>query len=105
MSPGVWLVIAVLIAANALYVAAEFAAVGVRRGRVRRLSDDGNWLAKKLLPHVDDSHALDRYVGVSQVGITLSSLMLGAYSQATITLALAPILASTLQLTAVSALS
>ena len=70
----VWTVIAVLILANALYVAAEFAAVGVRRSRVRRLAEDGNWLAARLLPFVETPAALDRYVGASQIGITLSSL-------------------------------
>ena len=82
VSPGVWVVIGLLIAANALYVAAEFGAVGVRRSRVRRMSDDGNLLAQRLLPYVETPAALDRYVGASQIGITLSSLMLGAYAQA-----------------------
>jgi putative hemolysin len=96
---------AVLIVANALYVAGEFAAVGVRRSRVRRLADDGNWLARRLLPHVEDRSALDRYVGTSQIGITLSSLMLGAYAQATLSVWLAPMLESLFGLTAISALS
>jgi CBS domain containing-hemolysin-like protein len=105
MSPLVWVVLAVLIAANALYVAAEFGAVGVRRSRVRRLSEDGHWLARRLLAHVDSPAALDRYVGVSQIGITLSSLMLGAYAQATISLPLAPVLARLFDLTPLTALS
>ena len=99
MSVGVWTVIAVLIVANALYVAAEFGAVGVRRSRVRRMSDDGNWLARRLLPFVDSPAALDRYVGASQIGITLSSLMLGAYAQATLSAPLAPLLAEWFDLT------
>ena len=45
MSVGVWTVITVLIVANALYVAAEFGAVGARRSRIHRMSDDGSWLA------------------------------------------------------------
>ena len=105
MSVTAWLIMAILIAANALYVAGEFAAVGVRRNRVRRLADDGNWLATRLLPHVEDRTALDRYVGTSQIGITLSSLMLGAYAQATISPWLAPIIGQVFGLTAVSALS
>jgi putative hemolysin len=105
VSPGVWLIIAVLIAATALYVAGEFAAVGVRRSRVRRLAEDGNWLAKRLLPHVEDRAALDRYVGTSQIGITLSSLMLGAYAQATVSVWLAPILEGLFGLTDITALS
>ena len=93
MSPATWVVIALLIAANALYVAAEFGAVGVRRNRVRRLCDDGNVFARWLLPFVETPQALDRYVGASQIGITLSSLVLGAYAQATVSAPLAPVVA------------
>lgn len=105
MSSGVWLVITTLILANALYVAAEFAAVGVRRSRIQRLRDDGNWLAGRMMPHLVDPAALDRYVGVSQIGITLSSLMLGAYAQATVSVALAPMLATWFDLTTGTAFS
>jgi CBS domain containing-hemolysin-like protein len=84
--------IAVLILANALYVAAEFGAVGVRRSRVRRMSDDGHPLARRLVRFVEDPVALDRYVGASQIGISATSLMLGAFAQATLTVAFAPIL-------------
>lgn len=98
MSTAVWAVILALILINAFYVAAEFAAVGVRRSRVRQLAEDGHWLARALRPVVDDVHQLDRYVGVSQIGITLSSLILGAFAQATVAVALAPILADWLRL-------
>lgn len=94
MSPTVWAVIFVLILVNALYVAAEFAAVGVRRSRVKHLSEDGHWLARSLMPFINDPANLDRYVAVSQIGITFSSLVLGAYAQATVAVALAPHLAS-----------
>lgn len=94
MSATAWIVFAVLLAANALYVAAEFGAVGVRRSRVRRMSEDGHPLARRLLPFVEDAGALDRYVAASQVGITLSSLVLGAYAQATAAEALGPWLAA-----------
>ncbi|TAK16972.1 MAG: HlyC/CorC family transporter [Acidobacteria bacterium] len=90
MTIGVWIIFAALLAANALYVAAEFGAVGVRRSRVRRLSEDGNVFARRLLPYVEDAAALDRYVAASQIGITLSSLILGAYAHATATPALTP---------------
>jgi CBS domain containing-hemolysin-like protein len=87
------LVIFFLIILTGLYVAAEFAAVGARRSRLRRLAEDGNGLAARILPVVEDAHELDRYIAVSQVGITLSSLILGAYGQA----ALAPVLGPLLQ--------
>jgi len=93
LSITVWIVLALLILANAFYVAGEFGAVGVRRSRVRRLSDDGSFLARKLLPFVQDPGELDRYVAVSQVGITLSSLILGAVAQGTVAVTLVPYLA------------
>ena len=83
-------IIALLILGTALFVAAEFAAVGARRSRLRRLSEDGSTLAARILPVIEDSHALDRYIAASQVGITLSSLILGAYAQASIAPRVAP---------------
>src|SRR3954466_6833691 len=103
VSLSVWAGIAVLVLANALYVAAAFGAVGVRRSRGRRMSDDGLPMARRLLPFVDDPAALDRYVGASQIGITVSSLMLGAFAQATLTVFLAPLLISTFGLGALTA--
>ena len=91
MSFAVWAGIALLILANGLYVAAEFGAVGVRRSRVRRMAEDGHGLARRLLPHVRDPVALDHYVGASQIGITATSLALGALAQATLSVALAPV--------------
>src|SRR5262245_53831052 len=105
VSLSVWAGIAVLVLANALYVAAEFGAVGVRRSRIRRMSDDGLPLARRLLPFIEDSVALDRYVGTSQIGITVSSLMLGAFAQATLTVALAPLLAEQFALPTLAAQS
>lgn len=87
-----WTIIVLLILLTALYVAAEFAAVGVRRSKLRRLAEDGNSLAARLLPVVEDPAELDRYIAVSQIGITLSSLILGAYGQATMAPVVAPLL-------------
>ena len=84
------LVIAALLLVNALYVAAEFAAVSVRRSRLHQLKEDGNSFAAWLLPIVESPAALDRYIAACQIGITISSLVLGAYAQATIAVWLAP---------------
>lgn len=73
-----------LIAANALYVAAEFAVIGVRRSQILKLAEDGHWLAKELLPVIEDTARIDHYIAASQIGITLSSLILGAYGQASL---------------------
>lgn len=85
-------VLLLLIAVNAVYVAAEFAAVSVRRERVEQLADEGDWLAARLLPTLRDPVRLDRYVAACQIGITISSLILGAYGQATIAPVLAPLI-------------
>jgi CBS domain containing-hemolysin-like protein len=85
-------VILLLILLTALYVAAEFAAVGARRSRLRRLAEDGNPLAARILPVIEAPRALDRYIAASQVGITLSSLILGAYAQAILAPRAAPLL-------------
>ncbi|MCB0197096.1 MAG: HlyC/CorC family transporter [Anaerolineae bacterium] len=84
--------IILMIAANALYVAAEFATVSARKSRINQMALSGNRLAKMLLPIVEDKTALDNYVAACQVGITLSSLVLGAYGQNAIATALAPLL-------------
>ena len=85
------LIIAALILVNAVYVGAEFAAVSVRRSRLQQLTSDGNPLAAWLLPLIESPAALDRYIAACQVGITLSSLLLGAYAQRTIAVELAPL--------------
>src|SRR5262245_29462528 len=93
----VWLiavaVVGFLILVNALYVAAEFGAVSARRSRIQELANDGNWLASLVFPVFHSAGTLDRYVATSQIGITLSSLILGAYGQATLAVALTPMLA------------
>jgi CBS domain containing-hemolysin-like protein len=88
------LVIAALILVNGLYVAAEFSAVSVRRSRVHQLAEGGNPLAAWLLPVIESPAALDRYIAASQIGITLTSLILGAYAQATVAVWLAPTFAA-----------
>ena len=88
------LVIVALLLVNALYVAAEFAAVSVRRSRLHQLAEDGNPFAAWLLPIVESPAALDRYIAACQIGITISSLVLGAYAQATLAVWLAPYFAA-----------
>ena len=78
-------VITLLILVNALYVAGEFAAVSARRTRVRQMAENGNRPARWMLGILESGAGLDRYVAACQIGITLSSLLLGAYGQAAVT--------------------
>lgn len=92
------LVIFLMVLATGFYVAAEFATVSARRTRVSQMAGSGNSLAGLLLPIMENSHALDNYVAACQVGITISSLVLGAYGQNTVAMALTPLLANWLSL-------
>ena len=85
------LVVAALILINAVYVGAEFAAVSARRSRIQQLADDGHPLAAWLLPLIESPADLDRYIAACQIGITLSSLVLGAFAQRTIAVWLEPL--------------
>jgi putative hemolysin len=77
----VFATVTLMIFFNALYVGAEFATVSARRTKISQLAGQGNSLAQTLLPMMEDTKALDRYVAACQLGITISSLVLGAYSQ------------------------
>jgi putative hemolysin len=87
------LAILMMVAFNALYVAAEFATVGSRRSRVQE-SAEGNNSSAKLLAILQDPKRLDNYVAACQIGITLSSLVAGAYGQAQLTPLLEPVFGS-----------
>lgn len=91
---GPLLVIAVMVSFNALYVAAEFATVGARRSRVQEAAEGGSGPAQRLLAILQDAQLLDNYVAACQIGITLSSLVAGAYGQAALTPLLEPVFGS-----------
>ncbi len=66
--------VVVLVAANGLFVATEFAYVAVRRSRIEQLASGGQSRARLLLTSL---HDLDNYIAATQLGITMSSLALG----------------------------
>lgn len=63
-----------LLAANAFFVAAEFALVAVRKTRMQELETRGLRRAGLVLASLEH---LDRYIAATQLGITLASLGLG----------------------------
>ena len=83
------LILLLLIAVNALCVGAEFAMVAVQRSQIAFLARAGNQRAARLLPVLEDGVQLDRYVAACQIGITVSSLVAGAYAQATVAVRIA----------------
>lgn len=84
--------ISLMIFANGLYVAAEFSTISSRKTRLMQMADTGNRLARLLEPILADRKALDTYVAACQIGITISSLVLGAYGQNVVASALTPLL-------------
>jgi putative hemolysin len=66
--------VAVLILANALFVATEFAMVASRRSRLEQLAAAGNPAARAAVHLVTN---LDTYISATQLGVTMASLALG----------------------------
>lgn len=64
-------VILFLILVNAFYVAAEFAAVSVRRNMIREMAENGSRVAVHLLKILENTKELDRYIAACQFGITI----------------------------------
>jgi putative hemolysin len=79
-----------LVAVNGFFAAVEFSLVAVRLSRVRQLVDAGDSRAKIVL---DLLGKLDRVVSGVQVGITLTSLGLGALGEATLAALMRPMFA------------
>lgn len=83
-------VVAALIAVNGLYVAGEFSVVSARRSRLAGMADEGDRTAGWVLNVLRTPALLDGLVAACQLGITLSSLVLGFYGQANILRLLTP---------------
>src|SRR6516164_7117242 len=82
------LAVAALILCNAFFVAAELALVRIRDTQLASLVAQGNRRAKRarhLVAHID------RYIGVTQFGITLASLALGVLVEPVFTAVLEPV--------------
>ena len=75
------LAVVLLVAANAFFVAAEFALVAARRTRIEALARDGDRKAKTVLKALQD---LYRQLSAAQLGITVASIMLGFVAEDTV---------------------
>ena len=76
-----FLIVAVLIALNALFVAAEFAVVGTPRSALEQEARAGSGTARWLAGMIDHPVRRDRFIATAQLGITLASLGLGMYGE------------------------
>ncbi|MAT04635.1 MAG: hemolysin [Acidimicrobiaceae bacterium] len=75
------LIVLLLVVVNGVFVAAEFALVGSRSGRLKILADGGSRSAKWLVSVIERPTGKDGYVAIAQLGITLASIGLGMYGE------------------------
>jgi len=74
-------IIFVLLLLNAVFVAAEFAIVGVPRSSIDARASRNDRLAKLVQGVLNDSRRKHLYIATAQIGITVASLGLGMYGE------------------------
>src|SRR5947207_11918258 len=87
------LAVAALILLNAFFVAAEYGLVTSRRTRIEELDHEGNRRARRVLVLVSDP---PRFIAAMQLGVTLTSLGIGALGEHALTRAFDPVMATAL---------
>jgi magnesium and cobalt exporter, CNNM family len=90
------LAVAAIILLNAFFVAAEYALVTARKTRIQELVHQGNRRARAVLKIVADP---PRFIAAMQLGVTITSLAIGALGEQVLANALDPILASVIAFT------
>ncbi len=85
---GTILVTVLLLAANAFFVGAEFAAMSARRSQLEPLADAGSKGARSAMDALQHTGIL---LATSQLGITVCSVLLGAVSEAALHHAFVPV--------------
>ena len=84
------LITLLLLLANALFVAAEFAIIGASKVTMTSRANKGDSMAGRILGVLTSPVRQDRYIATAQLGITLASLGLGMYGEHTLAVWLEP---------------
>jgi CBS domain containing-hemolysin-like protein len=85
---SVLLVTVLLLAINAFFVGAEFAAMSARRSQLEPLAEEGS---KRAAVALEAMHRTGLLLATAQLGITVCSVLLGAVSEAALHHALVPL--------------
>ena len=83
--------VVVLVLLNGFFVAAEYGLVTARRTRILELEHEGNRRAKRVLQITSDP---PRFIAAMQLGVTLTSLAIGALGEQALAHALDPMMAT-----------
>jgi putative hemolysin len=87
------LAVAAIILLNGFFVAAEYALVTVRRTRLQELVEDGHRLAKQVLTL---TAVPPRFIAAMQLGVTVTSLAIGALGEQALVELFDPVMATAL---------
>jgi CBS domain containing-hemolysin-like protein len=91
MSALLLVLLLLLVALNGFFVAAEFALVRSRRGKIEQLAEEGNRNASRVLVQLQE---VDEYLSAAQVGITMASIGIGFLGEPAVARLIEPVFGS-----------